>query len=106
MMNKKIFVSICALGFVLFYNFSIECKSRDVNEKTCLEHRIKESEESKIDSFFDPNIDEDIKIENAFENPSMFKVWIREIGIGLLCRYYNVKGWCKKSFGKIFSFVK
>lgn len=106
MMNKKIFVSICALGFVLFYNFSIECKSKDVNEKTCLEHKIKESKESKIDSFFDPNIDEDIQIENAFETPSTFKVWSRWIGIGLFLKYHDLKCWAKKSFGKIFSFVK
>ncbi len=106
MMNKKIFVSICALGFVLFYNFSIECKSRDVNEKTCLEHRIKESKESKIDSFFDPTIDEDIKIENAFENPSTLKIWVRWVSIGLGLKYNDAKCWFKKNFGKIFSFVK
>ena len=109
-MNKKLTATIL-LGITIFSSFNIESKPNKSNiEKQTQESKDntskKENRESQIQDFFDPNLDQDLKVDNVFENPSKLKIWIREFGIGLLCKYYIAKAWLKTRLQNIFRFIK
>ncbi len=111
-MNKKMLIIAC-LGFMSFACLEIESKC---NKHSDIEKRMKEqtdtqgsnsneNRESQIQNFFDPNLDQDIKIDGVFQNPSKLTIWIREFGIGLLCRYYVAKYWIKGKLQGMFNLI-
>lgn len=101
-MNKKIFAFLLS---VFLLGFNINCKSNKSQDCERKEKKIKKSKdrESQVQSFFDPTLNNNAKLENAFENPSRVKVFIREVGIKIALKYYVLKAWMKKNLKRIFS---
>lgn len=116
-MNNKILMTTC-FGLTITTTFNVECKyNKNKPDSVNIEKQVKKSKnqktfkneahrESQIQDFFDPNLDQDLKIDNVFENPSKLKIWIRAFGIGLLCKYYIAKYWVKTKIQKMFNVIK
>ena len=107
-MNKKIkflaillILNFCEQTF-LYSKDSKDCKHNKVNKdnKNKDLKKSKNSKESRINDFFDPYDDNNIKLDNAFKEPSKLTIWLRQLGLGILFKYHSFKNWLKNIFNK------